>query len=451
MCRTGRFVGQAKVGSVFLFAKLPGIAACCRMAALSYPACVGLLLQAGASASSPGNPPLRKHENVNSCKTLYSRSVSLIKDELMRFNGLTKGFFILILLIVTWAFFDVLSPYFSAILWAAILAVIFYPVKNTLRIRMGDRNGLASLLSVLLICLIVFIPLMVIFSSLAFELNIVYTRLQQNDTQFSGVFASLFSHLPDWVRALMIEHDLDTATQIQQKLSEAALRGGQYLAGSAFLIGKGTFGFAISFGVMVYLLFFLLKDGPWLMRQILDSLPLSNFAKQHLFAKFAGVARATVKGTAVVALVQGLLGGIAFWVVGINGSILWGALIAFLSLIPAVGSAIVWVPAAIYLFATHQLWQGLFIVGFFVLVVGLVDNLLRPLLVGKDTKMPDYLILITTLGGMEIYGINGFVIGPLIAALFIASWNLLSGRDHAGNAEEIDDAIIEEGKNSRDL
>ena len=89
----------------------------------------------------------------------------------MRFNGLTKGFFILILLIVTWAFFDVLSPYFSAILWAAILAVIFYPVKNTLRIRMGDRNGLASLLSVLLICLIVFIPLMVIFSSLAFELN----------------------------------------------------------------------------------------------------------------------------------------------------------------------------------------------------------------------------------------------------------------------------------------
>jgi len=369
----------------------------------------------------------------------------------MRFNGLTKGFFILILLIVTWAFFDVLSPYFSAILWAAILAVIFYPVKNTLRIRMGDRNGLASLLSVLLICLIVFIPLMVIFSSLAFELNIVYTRLQQTDTQFSGVFASLFSHLPDWVRALMIEHDLDTATQIQQKLSEAALRGGQYLAGSAFLIGKGTFGFAISFGVMVYLLFFLLKDGPWLMRQILDSLPLSNFAKQHLFAKFAGVARATVKGTAVVALVQGLLGGIAFWVVGINGSILWGALIAFLSLIPAVGSAIVWVPAAIYLFATHQLWQGLFIVGFFVLVVGLVDNLLRPLLVGKDTKMPDYLILITTLGGMEIYGINGFVIGPLIAALFIASWNLLSGRDHAGNAEEIDDAIIEEGKNSRDL
>ena len=369
----------------------------------------------------------------------------------MRVNGLTKGFFILILLMVSLAFFNVLSPYYSAILWAAILSVIFNPVKNKLRTRLGERNGLASLLTVVIICLIVFTPLAIIISSLAIELNLVYTQLQHNDTQFPVVVANLFAHLPEWARSFLSEHNLDSAEQIQKQLSDAALKGGQYLAGSAFLIGKGTFGFAISFGVMVYLLFFLLKDGPWLMRQILDSLPLSNFAKQHLFAKFAGVARATVKGTAVVALVQGLLGGIAFWVVGINGSILWGALIAFLSLIPAVGSAIVWVPAAIYLFATHQLWQGLFIVGFFVLVVGLVDNLLRPLLVGKDTKMPDYLILITTLGGMEIYGINGFVIGPLIAALFIASWNLLSGRDHAGNAEEIDDAIIEEGKNSRDL
>ncbi len=114
-----------------------------------------------------------------------------------------------------------------------------------------------------------------------------------------------------------------------------------------------------------------------------------------------------------------------------------------------VGSAIIWVPAAIYLFATGQLWQGAFIVGFFVIVIGLVDNILRPLLVGKDTRMPDYLILIATLGGMEIYGINGFVIGPLIAALFIACWNLLSGREHAGNTDEIDEEFIEEAKNSR--
>jgi len=345
----------------------------------------------------------------------------------MRFNGLTKGFFIFILALVTWAFFDVLSPYFSAILWAAILTTIFNPVKNRLRSALGERNGLASLITIVIICLIVFIPLMVILSSLAIELNVVYTKLQQNDTQFPEVVTSILSYLPDWARGFLAEHNLDDVAQIQKKLSDVVLQGGQYLAGSAFLIGKGTFGFAISFGIMLYLLFFLLKDGPYLVRQILDSLPLSDFAKQHLFAKFVGVTRATVKGTAVVALVQGILGGIAFAIVDIDGSILWG------------------------LFATHQLWQGLFIVGFFVIIVGLVDNILRPLLVGKDTKMPDYLILITTLGGMEIYGINGFVIGPLIAALFITCWNLFSGRDHEGNVEGIDEAFMEEGKNPPDL
>ncbi|HEM8614676.1 TPA: AI-2E family transporter [Citrobacter amalonaticus] len=363
----------------------------------------------------------------------------------MRFNGLNKGFFLFLLAMVTWAFFDVLSPYFSAILWAAILTVIFYPVKNRLRSALGERNGVASLLTLGIICLIVFIPLMLILSSLAVELNVVYTKLQNNDAQFPEVVASLFAHMPEWARSFLADHSLDNAAKIQQKLSDVVLKGGQYLAGSAFLIGKGTFGFAISFGIMLYLLFFLLKDGPFLVRQILDSLPLSNFVKQHLFAKFAAVSRATVKGTVVVAIVQGTLGGIAFYIVGIDGSILWGALMAFLSLIPAVGSAIVWVPAAIYLFSTQQLWQSFFIVGFFVVVVGLVDNILRPILVGKDTKMPDYLILITTVGGMEIYGINGFVIGPLVAALFIACWNILSGRDHAGNTEELDKDFIEDG------
>ena len=368
----------------------------------------------------------------------------------MRVNGITKGFFILILLIVSLAFFDVLSPYYSAILWAAILAVIFNPVKNKIRAKLGESNGLASLLTVAIICLIVFTPLAIIISSLALELNVVYTKLEHNDTQFPSVVASLFAHLPEWVRSFLSEHNLDSADQIQKQLSDAALKGGQYLAGSAFLIGKGTFGFTISFGVMLYLLFFLLKDGPYLVLLILESLPLSNYVKQHLFAKFAAVARATVKGTVAVALVQGILGGIAFYVAGIDGSILWGAIMAFLSLIPAVGSAIVWVPAAIFLFATDQIWQGAFVVGFFVIVIGLVDNILRPLLVGKDTKMPDYMILIATLGGMEIYGINGFVIGPLIAALFIACWNLLSGREHAGNTDEIDEEFIEEGKLTRD-
>ncbi|MBP2168013.1 putative PurR-regulated permease PerM [Erwinia toletana] len=354
----------------------------------------------------------------------------------------------MILFLVTLAFFGVLEPYYSSVLWATILAVIFHPLKTKMRNAMGDRNGLASLLTILVICLIVFTPLSLIASSLAIEFNVVYQKLQNNNTQLPTILADTLQHLPGWAQQFLTEHDLNNAKEIQQKMSDFALRGGQYLAGSVFLIGKGTFSFAVGFGVMLYLLFFLLKDGAYLINLILQALPLSSYVKHHLLMKFAAVARATVKGTVVVGAVQGLLGGLAFYFTDIDGSMLWGALMAFLSLIPAVGSAIIWVPAAIYLFASGMLWKGIFMVVFFVVIVGLVDNILRPLLVGKDTKMPDYLILISTLGGMEVYGINGFVIGPLIAALFIACWNLLSGRDHQGNIDEIDEEFIEEGKDA---
>lgn len=364
----------------------------------------------------------------------------------MRFKGLSKGFFILILLIVTVAFLDILGPYYSSVLWAAILAVIFHPMKSRLKQLFSDRNGLAAFATIVVICLIVITPLAIVLSSMAMEFNAVYDRLQHNNTQLPMVLADVMQHMPQWARHWLAQHHLDTAASIQQKLSQVALQGGQYLAGSVFMIGKSSLSFAVGFGIMLYLLFFLLKDGSYLVNVILRSLPLSEYVKHHLLVKFAAVSRATVKGTAVVALVQGVLGGLAFYFTGIEGSLLWGALIAFLSLIPAVGSAIVWVPAAAYFFFSGMIWQGVFLVVFFVVIIGLVDNILRPLLVGKDTKMPDYLILISTLGGMEIYGINGFVIGPLIAALFIACWNLLSGRDNEANSEEIDEDFIEEGK-----
>jgi len=366
----------------------------------------------------------------------------------MKIQGISKGFFILILFAVSFAFFDVLQPYYSAVLWAAILAIIFHPMKSKFRKWLGDRNGIASLLTLAVICLIVFTPLATVASSLAIEFNVIYNKLQHNNTQLPAILAQTMQHLPQWAQSYLTEHHLDNAADIQQKLSEVALRGSQYLAGSVFLIGKGTFSFVVGFGIMLYLLFFLLKDGPYLVSLILEALPLSTHIKHHLFVKFAAVSRATVKGTVVVAVVQGALGGLAFYITGIDGVLLWGALMAFLSLIPAVGSAIIWVPAAVYFFASSMLWQGIFLVVFFVVVIGLVDNILRPLLVGKDTKMPDYLILIATLGGMEVYGINGFVIGPLIAALFIACWNIVSGRDNQENIEEIDQSFIEEGKSS---
>ena len=143
--------------------------------------------------------------------------------------------------------------------------------------------------------------------------------------------------------------------------------------------------------------------------------------------KLRRVVRASVKGNLAVAITQGALGGVIFWVLGIHSALFWAVLMMFLSLLPAVGAGIVWAPVAVYFVVTGSVWQGVVLALYGVFVIGMVDNVLRPILVGKDTKMPDFLILISTLGGMAIFGLNGFVIGPLIAALFLSSWGLFSG------------------------
>jgi predicted PurR-regulated permease PerM len=177
---------------------------------------------------------------------------------------------------------------------------------------------------------------------------------------------------------------------------------------------------------MLYLLFFLLRDGKALAEAIKEAIPLRGDQKAALFGRFADVVRATVKGGILVAMAQGTLGGIAFWFLGIHAALLWAVLMAFLSLIPAIGATLVWLPVAIYFLATGAIWQGIGLILYGVLVIGLVDNLLRPFLVGKGSKLPDYIVLISTLGGIEVFGLNGFVIGPLIAAMFMVSWEIFS-------------------------
>ena len=363
----------------------------------------------------------------------------------MRIKGINEGFFVLLLLLSTLAFCMVLKSYYSSIFWGVILALLFYPLKTRIRAWLGDKNGLAALLTLLIICLIVFIPCVIVMSSLAYEGNEVYNNLQQNNHFLSTSISTVVHHLPGFVQEFLNRYNLTNVDALQQKISGLAMQGSHTLASSALVIGQGTFSFTVGFIIMLYLLFFFLKDGAYLIGLVLDALPLSRYMKHHLFTKLAAVSKATVKGTVVVAIVQGALGGLAFWFLGVEGSVLWGALMAFLSLVPAVGSAIIWLPVAIYFLAAGPLWKGVFLVVFFILVIGLVDNMLRPLLVGKETRMPDYLVLMSTLGGMELFGLNGFVIGPLVAALFIACWNLLSGRDNQSNTDKIDDGFIAEG------
>jgi predicted PurR-regulated permease PerM len=220
---------------------------------------------------------------------------------------------------------------------------------------------------------------------------------------------------------------------LQEGLSAGLARASQFLATQALNIGQATFDLVVRMFVMLYLLFFLLRDGDELFRIIKEAVPLRAEQQRAIFSKFATVIRATVKGTIVVAILQGALGGLMFWFLGIRAALLWAALMALLSLLPAVGAALVWFPVALYLLATGAVWQGLVLIAYGVLVIGLVDNLLRPVLVGTDIKLPDYVVLISTLGGIEIFGMNGIVLGPLIAAMFVVVWDILSASKHCSN------------------
>jgi predicted PurR-regulated permease PerM len=189
---------------------------------------------------------------------------------------------------------------------------------------------------------------------------------------------------------------------------------------------------------MLYLIFFLLRDGVYLTNIIIRAFPMGNQREKNLLLKVSEVIQSTIKGNFVVAALQGGLGGIMFWALGISAPLLWGVIMVFASLLPAIGAAIVWGPVALYLLLTGAYIKGIILVFVGAGVIGLVDNFLRPILVGRDTGLPDYMVLLTTLGGLSIVGLNGFVVGPLIAALFVSVWGIFM-RDINSESEEVVD------------
>ncbi|MNO63415.1 putative inner membrane protein [compost metagenome] len=272
--------------------------------------------------------------------------------------------------------------------------------------------------------MIAILPVIVISALLVQEGASLYKSVESGELDIAG-YVSQFKHsLPPYFQHLLDRFGMGELNGLREKIVKSAMTGGQVLASKAFSFGQGTFEFIVSFFIMLYLLFFFLRDGAELARKVRAAVPLQEQQKRRLQLKFNRVVRATVKGNLLVAVTQGALGGLIFWFLDVPSVLLWAVLMAFLSLLPAVGAGIVWVPVAAFFLLTGAIWQGVVLVLFGVLVIGLVDNLLRPLLVGKDTRMPDYMILISTLGGLAIFGLNGFVIGPLIAALFMSSWDI---------------------------
>ncbi|MEM7399323.1 MAG: AI-2E family transporter [Pseudomonadota bacterium] len=332
--------------------------------------------------------------------------------------------FVLLLVLVSLAFAWILLPFYSAVLWAVILALVFAPVQRWFNGHLPGKRNIAAFLTLLCIVGIVLIPVALTGASIVSEATTIYKSLETGDLDLGAFLQRFLNALPSWATDFLARFGVTDVADIQSRIISLLAEGSQFFATQAVLVGQGTANVLLSVSIMLYLLYFLLRDGGKLAQKIIQAVPLADDYKGALFQKIAVVVRAMVKGTILVAIVQGFLGGLIFWALGIHAPVLWGVVMAFLSLLPAVGASIVWFPVAVYLIATGDIGKGLVLMAFGAGVIGLVDNLLRPYLVGKDTALPDYIVLLSTLGGIAVLGLNGLVVGPLIAALFIAVWDI---------------------------
>jgi predicted PurR-regulated permease PerM len=332
----------------------------------------------------------------------------------------------------------ILWPFSGAILWATVLGILFAPLYRRIRSSMPRWHNLAALTTLLIVVVMAILPLTVLVNLLVHEATGVYKSIRSGELSFGLDFKWVGEILPAWAINLLRGLGIPDAAALREKLTAIIMQSGEFLAGQAINLGQTTANFIASFFVMLYLLFFLLRDGGELSERIGNAIPLRANQRQALMNRFTVAVRAIVKGSIVVALVQGALGGLAFWLLGIRAPVLWGAVMALFSLLPVLGTGLLWGPAAIYLIVTGAVWQGLVLIAFGVLVIGLVDNVLRPILIGQDTKIPDYIVLVSTLGGLATFGANGFVIGPVIAAMFLSLWTVFSASRQESRERPVD-------------
>lgn len=337
---------------------------------------------------------------------------------------LARVFLLALVGVSTLAFLWLVAPFSGAILWGVIAAVLFDPLNRRLLRAMPRSPNSAASVTLLIITALVVVPAMLLGGALLREAAAFYGRVQSGDIDLGRVFIDTQAHLPAWARNWLADIGLDDVSGLRARLGRGFAGSFQTVAGHILNLGQWTFSFFLALGVMLYLTFFLLRDGHQLVGRIEGVLPLTPWQRSILVTKFVAVIRATIKGSLIVALLQGATGAVVFWALDLPGALLWGVAMGFFSLFPAIGTGLIWVPMTIYLLATGAIWQGAVLgaCGFF--IISSVDNIVRPILVGHDARMPDYVVLVATLGGFELMGFNGFVIGPVIAALFIAMWEI---------------------------
>lgn len=336
-----------------------------------------------------------------------------------------RAIFVLVLVLAIAALFlAVIWPFLQALLVGAMFAGLCHPLFRWIRKLVRGRDTLASILTILLLFAIIVGPLSAISALVVKQAISVSSHALPWLQSQVGAVASFDAH--EWLvkRFPSVSDFVPSREDILNNIATATKAAANFLADSAKTFTAGTANFFLNFFVMIYAMFFFLKDGRSILEKIFYYMPMSHEDEVRMLDRFISVTRATIKGTLLIGLIQGVLGGIAFYFVGIDGAAFWGTIMIILSVVPGIGAALVWVPAVGYLYIIGHPVAATLLLIWCAGVVGTIDNVLRPTLVGKDAEMPDLLILIGTLGGLFLFGPIGFVVGPIVCGLFLTALDI---------------------------
>jgi predicted PurR-regulated permease PerM len=346
----------------------------------------------------------------------------------MHERAIRSGFFISLVVLTTLAFFGLIRSFLMPMFWAVVLAVLFQPVQSWWLDRTRGRGSLAAVLTLLTVAVVAMLPVALLGVALSREALLLYERIATGEIDLGAVVRRARELVPvvtDGLEALGVELD-----RLQDGLSSMAVVGSAWVAQQALTIGQNALRITALSALTLYVLFFFLRDGDRILSAVVRAIPLGDEQEWLLIRKFGSVSRATIGGALVVAAVQGAMGGVTFWILGISAPVFWGVVMTILSFLPAVGASLVWGPAAIVLALTGSPVRAIILVVIGAALIGIVDNILRPILVGRYTQLPDFLILVSTLGGLAVFGLSGVVIGPVVAAFFLAVWEMFA-QEHA--------------------
>jgi predicted PurR-regulated permease PerM len=328
--------------------------------------------------------------------------------------------FFIFLALITILFLYVLSPFFYPLFWAAVISSLFRPLFNRLN-RKKYRPNLNAAVSLVMIILILILPMLLIGTLLFQESAQIYSKISTEGT--GGIQQSVQGTLDHFRKASFFRDLHINEKYVSDKLTEMISSTVTFIFNSLKGWAQNFIIFLFMFAIMIYTLYYFIRDGDKLLKTCMVACPLGEEKTRLLYDKFISTTRAALKSTLILGGIQGLAGGILFWLTGIEGSLIWGLVMVVAAMLPT-GSAIVWGPAGIVMLFMGHIWEGVTILVVGSLIIGVVDNLLRPIMVGKEIEMHPVLIFISTLGGLSIFGFSGFILGPVICSLFLVLWDL---------------------------